>query len=88
MAATPVMIQAAEDYVKACPTTPIVFLGYSVGGIAVMNTLCGGIPNIRRNVLTSIVYGDETYVGGKFYDRGTCTNNAVSSRTRTDSVSA
>lgn len=78
---TPIFIKAVGDYAAACPQTPIVMLGYSLGGVIVMNTLCGGIsPSLTPNVIAAITYGEETYVGGMSYDTGTCTNSAVSFR--------
>lgn len=74
---TPVMIQALNSYVAACPNTPVVFLGYSLGAVIVMNTLCGGVPAGIPNVIAAISFGEETFVGGQTYDRGTCANNAV-----------
>lgn len=36
--ATPIMIQAAEDYAASCPKVPIVFLGYrSVDSMLLLN---------------------------------------------------
>lgn len=56
------MIQEAEAHIAACPCTPLVFIGYSLGGIINMNTLCGGIPaSAAKNVLASIVrFADST----------------------------
>lgn len=51
---TPLMVAAAEDYLVSCPNTPIVFIGYSLGGVVVMNTLCGQLP-YASNVIASIV---------------------------------
>jgi hypothetical protein len=55
--ATPVMVKAANDYFLTCPNTPIVFIGYSLGGIIVMNTLCNGNLNrtFTSNVIAAIV---------------------------------
>jgi len=74
---TPLMVAAANAYSASCPNTPIVFIGYSLGGIVVMNTLCGGI-SANPNVIAAIVYGEETYTYPQPYDVGTCTNQAVS----------
>lgn len=78
--ASPVMMQAVKDYSANCPNTPIALIGYSLGGIVVMNTVCGGIPStlINNNVLAAVTYGEETYRGGQTYDTGTCTADSVS----------
>ena len=73
---TPLMVAAANAYSASCPNTPIVFVGYSLGGIVVMNTLCGGI-SANPNVIAAIVYGEETYTYPQPFDLGTCVNNAV-----------
>lgn len=71
------MIQAANEFAAKCPNSPIIFVGYSLGGVVVMNTLCGGIsPN--KNVVSAIVYGEETYRGRQIWDKSTCTADAVS----------
>lgn len=55
-ASTPLMIAAANDYFKSCPNTPVVFVGYSLGAVITMNTLCGGISASHApNVLAAIV---------------------------------
>lgn len=75
---TPLMVAAANAYSASCPNTPIVFVGYSLGGIVVMNTLCGGInATANPNVIAAIVYGEETFTYPQSWDLGTCTNNAV-----------
>lgn len=78
--ATPVMQQYIAQYATSCPNTPIVLIGYSRGGIVVMNTLCQGLSPtyLHKNVIAATSYGEETYVAGQSYDVGTCTNNAVS----------
>jgi len=78
---SPGMVAQAVSYMKTCPKTPVVFLGYSLGGIIIMNTMCGGItgPGIPPGfpqIIAAITYGEETYVGGQSYDAGTCTNSA------------
>jgi len=73
---TPYMVAAAKQYAIDCPNTPIVFLGYSLGGIIVMNTLCGGLA-YTPNVIGAIAYGEETYTYPQTYDAGTCKHNAV-----------
>jgi len=75
-ASTPFMVAAANDYAISCPNTPIVFIGYSLGGIILMNTLCGGI-DYNPNVIGAVAYGEETYRYPASYDSGTCTNDAV-----------
>jgi len=53
---SPLMIAAANSYFASCPNTPVVFIGYSLGGIVVMNTLCGGInATYTPNVIAAIV---------------------------------
>lgn len=59
---SPTMISTAETYMASCPKTPIVFLGYSLGGIVIMNTMCGGVPGGGlpagyTNVIAAITYG-------------------------------
>jgi len=55
------MIKAANDYFQACPTTSIIFIGYSLGGIIVMNTLCNGglnrtyTPNIIAAIVSAVI---------------------------------
>lgn len=39
-ASTPYMIAALNSYVAACPTTPVVFIGYSLGGIISKFVIC------------------------------------------------
>lgn len=73
---TVLMIKAVNEFTAKCPKTPIIFLGYSLGGVVVMNTVCGGVP-ATTNVIAAITYGEETYVGGLPWDKGPCSANAV-----------
>lgn len=53
------MIAAANEYLVSCPNTPVVFIGYSLGGIVIMNTLCGGIsysPNVIAAIVRTIFF--------------------------------
>lgn len=51
---TPILVQAVEQYVAECPNTPIMLIGYSLGGIIVTNAVCNGIP-YEKNIIASIV---------------------------------
>lgn len=73
------MMQAVKDYSTSCPNSAIVLIGYSLGGIVVMNTVCGGLPStlLNNNLLAAVTYGEETYRGGQSYDVGTCKSDSV-----------
>ena len=63
-------------------------LGYSVGAITIMDSLCGasergvapGPPldeKYAEHIVASIFYGEESYVGGMPWNKGTCWRDAV-----------
>lgn len=87
--AAKLMVTATHQYVAQCPNTPIVYLGWSLGGVVVMSTVCGGVAPqfMKKNVIAAIAYGEETYVGGQSYNAGTCQNNAVRLPPRSSSLS-
>jgi hypothetical protein len=76
--------QYTVDYHHYCPHTKMVLIGYSSGGVIVMNDLCYGgngvhSPQINpllndNTIIATVVYGEETRVPGQYYNRGTCTN--------------
>ena len=49
------MEKDVKTYVAACPKVPIVFAGYSLGGIVTMDTLCNIGSNYTKNVVAAIV---------------------------------
>lgn len=74
-----------QYYTEGCPDTPIVLLGYSLGAIVTLNTLCGrshiGAPYsppissaYAPYIIATIVYGDETRIPNQPYNLGTCIN--------------
>ena len=78
-AARAAMIAAVKDYAASCPDVPIVMIGYSFGGIMMMDTLCGGISSdYNANIIAAIAYGEETRVADQSYDTGNCTTSSVS----------
>lgn len=75
--ATQQMTTHVREYNARCPGTPIALLGYSLGGVVVANTVCGGVP-FPSNIIAAVAYGDETRVAGQSFNRGTCTTSSVS----------
>lgn len=80
-------VNAITAYAASCPSTPIMLLGYSLGGIITLNSLCGASATgqdpsdpldstYSAQIIATVVYGEETYLAGQPYDMGTCTNNA------------
>ncbi|KAJ5358713.1 uncharacterized protein N7496_011126 [Penicillium cataractarum] len=74
-----------RSYVASCPDSKIFIIGYSLGGVAMMDGLCGTSsqwlfkvpaiePHFNQNVIAAVSYGEETYVPGLSYDHGTCTD--------------
>lgn len=77
-AAQQAMEEAVIDYAASCPDVPIVMLGYSFGGIIMMDTLCGGISSdYNANIIAAVAYGEETRVANQIYDTGNCTTSSV-----------
>lgn len=52
----PLLNQAIAQYTQDCPKTPIVLVGYSLGGIIITNSLCGQVP-YTSNIIASVVSG-------------------------------
>ncbi|KAJ6121741.1 hypothetical protein N7512_004206 [Penicillium capsulatum] len=78
------MQQYIRQYVASCPRSKIFLMGYSLGGIIVMDGLCGtsslwlypvvGLePQYNRNVIAAASYGEETFMSMMPWDAGTCT---------------
>ncbi|KAJ5577869.1 uncharacterized protein N7459_006833 [Penicillium hispanicum] len=79
------MQQYIREYVASCPKSKIFLLGYSLGGIVVMDGLCGTSslwlipvpaiePSYNRNVIAAASYGEETFMPKMPWDAGTCTD--------------
>ncbi|KAJ5628255.1 hypothetical protein N7490_010483 [Penicillium lividum] len=72
-----------RDYVASCPQSKIFLMGYSLGGIIVMDGLCGTSslwlnhvdaiePQYNRSVIAAASYGEETFIPGMPWNAGTC----------------
>ncbi|KAJ5127406.1 hypothetical protein N7448_008185 [Penicillium atrosanguineum] len=79
------MQQYVREYVVSCPNSKIFLMGYSLGGIVLMDALCGTSslwlypvpalePSYNRNVIAAATYGEETYLPGESWDVGSCTD--------------
>lgn len=77
-AANVAFANAVKHYAASCPLVPIVMLGYSFGGVTMMDTLCGGISaQYTKNIIAAVAYGEETRVAGQSYDKGSCVTSSV-----------
>ncbi|KAJ5915463.1 hypothetical protein N7466_011396 [Penicillium verhagenii] len=77
------MQQYIRDYVASCPHSRIFIMGYSLGGIIMMDGLCGTSslwlnpvsaiePQYNKNVIAAAAYGEETFIPGMPWNAGTC----------------
>ncbi|KAJ5554402.1 hypothetical protein N7513_004361 [Penicillium frequentans] len=77
------MQQYIRDYVASCPQSKIFLMGYSLGGIVMMDGLCGTSslwldpvsaiePQYNRSVIAAAAYGEETFIPGMDWNAGTC----------------
>ncbi|KAJ5658190.1 uncharacterized protein N7484_001839 [Penicillium longicatenatum] len=77
------MQQYIRDYVSSCPKSKILLMGYSLGGIVMMDGLCGTSslwlnpvsaiePQYNQNVIAAAAYGEETFIPGMKWNAGTC----------------
>ncbi|KAJ5178085.1 uncharacterized protein N7500_000784 [Penicillium coprophilum] len=78
------MQQFVQEYVESCPSTKIVVVGYSMGAVLMMDSLCGTseigfffvaplAPFYNSIIIAAISYGDITYVPGMPWNVGNCT---------------
>ena len=78
-------IQYIEDYVASCPDSKLFLLGYSLGGDALMEALCGDgswfyfpAPTLdmkyKSNIVYIAIFAEESYVSGQPYNSGNCTD--------------
>ncbi|KAJ6139399.1 hypothetical protein N7471_005885 [Penicillium samsonianum] len=69
------MQQFVQEYSESCPQTKIVVVGYSMGAVLMMDSLCGTseiglffVAPLARfynsTIIAAIAYGDETYIPG------------------------
>ncbi|KGO77523.1 Cutinase [Penicillium italicum] len=69
------MQQFVLEYSESCPQTKIVVVGYSMGAVLMMDSLCGTseigflfVAPLARfynsTIIAAIAYGDETYIPG------------------------
>ncbi|KAK4082061.1 hypothetical protein PCL_06909 [Purpureocillium lilacinum] len=91
-AGTAAVLNQLTAYVRRCPNSMVVLLGYSQGAQIIGDALCGGdaagagpvTPPMDRNIsdhVTAIVwYGDPRNVAGKPFDKGTATMNGIYGR--------
>ncbi|KAJ5243461.1 acetylxylan esterase precursor, partial [Penicillium citrinum] len=79
--------QYVKKYVKSCPKSKIVLVGYSLGAVLTMEAVCGTSslllipvppldPSYNTTVIANIVYGDETFVPFQPWNTGNCTVGA------------
>ncbi|KAK4861105.1 hypothetical protein LT330_004021 [Penicillium expansum] len=77
------MQQFVQEYSESCPQTKIVVVGYSMGAVLMMDSLCGTsevgfffVTPLARfynsTIIAAIAYGDETYIAGMPWNVGTC----------------
>ncbi|KAJ5400036.1 hypothetical protein N7465_010525 [Penicillium sp. CMV-2018d] len=77
------MQQFVQEYSESCPQTKIVVVGYSMGAVLMMDSLCGTsevgfffVAPLARSynstIITAIAYGDETYIPGMPWNVGNC----------------
>ncbi|KAJ5166625.1 uncharacterized protein N7482_005406 [Penicillium canariense] len=77
-------------YAASCPNSKIFVHGYSLGGVVMMDGLCGTSsqwlfpvsalePRYNRTVIAAVSYGEETFVPGVPYSVGTCTDGTGTS---------
>lgn len=89
--ALPMVSGNITAFSKYCPHTPIMLLGYSIGGMAIMNSLCGASSALVQpsepisasyspHIFAAVLYGEESFRAGQVYNAGTCENDAVSHR--------
>ncbi|EEP75705.1 predicted protein [Uncinocarpus reesii 1704] len=65
---------ALTAYVKKCPDSKIVILGYSQGAHIIGDSLCGG------GVTAIVWFGDPRHIGGESYNRGTSRRDGLFGR--------
>ncbi|CAI7573371.1 unnamed protein product [Penicillium crustosum] len=77
------MQQFVQEYSESCPQTKIVVVGYSMGAVLMMDSLCGTsevgfffVAPLARSyhstIIAAIAYGDETYIPGMPWNVGNC----------------
>ncbi|CAI7594057.1 unnamed protein product [Penicillium glandicola] len=78
------MQQFVQEYSESCPQTKIVVVGYSMGAVLMMDSLCGTSevgfffvaplsPSYNSIIIAAIAYGDITYIPGMPWNVGNCT---------------
>ncbi|QQK40345.1 Cutinase [Penicillium digitatum] len=77
------MQQFVQEYSESCPQAKIVVVGYSMGAVLMMDSLCGTsevglifVAPLARfynsTIIAAIAYGDETYIPGMPWNVGSC----------------
>ncbi|OQD71593.1 hypothetical protein PENPOL_c001G01089 [Penicillium polonicum] len=77
------MQQFVQEHSESCPQTKIVVVGYSMGAVLMMDSLCGTsevgfffVAPLARSynstIIAAIAYGDETYIPGMPWNVGNC----------------
>ncbi|RGP74881.1 acetylxylan esterase 2 [Fusarium longipes] len=93
------MTKLVNNYVKKCPNTKIVILGYSQGAHVTMDVMCGasskGFPStmpqpdyIAKQVAAIILLGDPSLVEGQPFHVGSSKGNGVLPRLRPEGCQA
>ncbi|CAI7579259.1 unnamed protein product [Penicillium pancosmium] len=79
------MQEYIREYIADCPNSKIFLHGYSLGGIVLMDGLCGTSsswlfpvpalePKYNESVIAAVCYGEETFLPQQPWNIGTCTN--------------
>ncbi|CAG7561339.1 unnamed protein product [Fusarium equiseti] len=83
-----VLTSVVNNYVKSCPDTDIVLMGYSQGAHVIMDTMCGtsstGFPGtlpqpayITDNIASVLLLGDPSLTEGQTFHVGTSVGNGM-----------
>ncbi|KAJ6445440.1 carbohydrate esterase family 5 protein [Purpureocillium lavendulum] len=79
-------------YLDACPDGKVAIMGYSQGAHVGMDAVCGGSggifdaaralpkPDVEKNVVAMVFFGDPTHVANVTYDKGTSIKNGLFER--------
>ncbi|CAI7626260.1 unnamed protein product [Penicillium manginii] len=79
------MQQYIREYIADCPNSKIFLHGYSLGGIVLMDGLCGTSsswlfpvtalePKYNKSVIAAVCYGEETFLPQQPWNIGSCTD--------------